>query len=146
MIDNLEDQLIRDEGGFRLSAYKDSLGIWTIGCGHKLDWPSDKPCQIIWTLDQCKAQLGADMRSKWMELHQACPWIDELDVPRRCALVNMAFNLGVKGLLGFKNTLSLVESGKYKEASEEMLKSKWATQVGDRAKRLSKQMELGQWI
>ncbi|MNR52556.1 hypothetical protein D3C85_1724170 [compost metagenome] len=57
----------------------------------------------------------------------------------------MAFNLGVEGLLKFKNTLRLVEIGDYKSASVEMLNSAWARQVGNRAKRLSKQMLTGEW-
>jgi lysozyme len=53
----------------------------------------------------------------------------------------MAFNLGISGLLKFKKTLKLIEEGNYKLAAKEMLKSKWANQVKNRAKHLSIMME-----
>ena len=40
-------------------------------------------------------------------------------------LYNMAFNLGVNGLLQFKNTLSLIKKQQYRPVSKSMLKSKW---------------------
>jgi lysozyme len=58
----------------------------------------------------------------------------------------MAFQLGTDGLLGFKNTLALIRDGKYAEAAEAMLQSKWATQTPERAQRLAKQMKEGAWV
>jgi lysozyme len=58
----------------------------------------------------------------------------------------MAFQMGTDGLLGFKNTLALIRDGKYTEAADAMLASKWATQTPARAKRLSDQMRSGQWV
>ncbi len=49
------------------------------------------------------------------------------------ALVNMAFNLGINGLLRFKNTLAYLDDHKWLAAADEMLDSKWADQVGNRA-------------
>jgi lysozyme len=46
-------------------------------------------------------------------------------------LVNMAFNMGIHGLMGFRNNLRLIEAGRWKDAAKEMLNSKWATQVGE---------------
>jgi lysozyme len=57
----------------------------------------------------------------------------------------MSFQLGVDGLLGFKNTLKLVEQGNYESAAENMLKSLWAKQTPARAKRMSDQMKTGVW-
>jgi lysozyme len=57
----------------------------------------------------------------------------------------MAFQLGTDGLLGFKNTLALIRDGKYAEAADAMLASKWATQTPLRAARLSAQMRTGAW-
>jgi len=56
----------------------------------------------------------------------------------------MAFNLG-RHLFGFVNTLCMIQNGKYKEASVEMLESRWARQVGIRAERLSQQILTGDW-
>ena len=55
----------------------------------------------------------------------------------------MAFNLGVEGLMGFRETLDLIYEDRYRQASAEMLRSRWATQVGERAQRLSRMMASG---
>jgi lysozyme len=62
---------------------------------------------------------------------------------RQNVLADMCFNLGIGGLLSFKNTLAMVEHGKYEEAAAAMLQSKWATQVGQRAIELSEMMRTG---
>jgi lysozyme len=45
----------------------------------------------------------------------------------------MCFNLGLQGLLGFKDMMLAIEAEDYDRAANEMLESKWATQVGERA-------------
>ena len=62
---------------------------------------------------------------------------DDIPEEKQQILVNMAFNLGVAGLMNFKNMLSAVEEGRWSDASTEMLDSKWADQVGTRAIELS---------
>jgi lysozyme len=52
-------------------------------------------------------------------------------------LTDMTFNMGIYELLKFKNTLMFIKRGDYKSAAEEMLNSKWAKQVGQRAIDLS---------
>ena len=54
----------------------------------------------------------------------------------------MAFNLGVFGLTKFQNTLAFIEAGDYESASEEMLRSRWAEQVGARALDLASRTQL----
>jgi lysozyme len=55
----------------------------------------------------------------------------------------MAFNLGVPGLLKFKNTLRAVREGRFEDAAKGMLASKWARQVKGRAVRLAQVMKTG---
>ena len=61
-------------------------------------------------------------------------------------LVNMAFQLGIKRLMGFSTTLQMVAQGRYEDAAQQMLKSKWAAQTPERAKRLAQQMKSGKWV
>jgi lysozyme len=56
----------------------------------------------------------------------------------------MCFNLGIKGLLEFKNTLAFIGAGDWERAANGMLASKWAKQVGMRAIELSELMRKGQ--
>lgn len=135
----LVNELHRDEG-VRLQAYRDSLGNWTIGYGH-LEDPSDYVASE--TQAQADATLAADIDSMTDRLVEALPWIASLSPPRLRVLQNMAFNMGVHGLLEFTNTLNLIREGNYAQASANMLMSTWATQVGDRAQRLAQQMRTG---
>lgn len=136
-------QLKIDEG-LRLTAYKDTVGVWTIGYGHAHVAPG-----TVWTREKAEQQLIIDVAEHNADLARKLPWVEKLDPVRRRVLQNMAFNLGVgevggkKGLLGFRNTLEYVRTGQYDEAARGMLASKWARQVGDRAVRLAKQMRTG---
>ena len=141
MIEQLTAQLRRDEGT-KATAYQDHLGFWTIGVGRLID--SRKPGAGL-RPDEIDYLLRNDINDRVQALTKALPWFDRLDEARRGVLVNMAFQLGTAGLLGFKSTLALVAAGKYAEAAEQMLKSKWATQTPARAKRLAEQMKTGEW-
>ena len=141
MIKQLTAQLRRDEGT-KATAYKDSLGFDTIGVGRLID--SRKPGAGL-RPDEIDYLLRNDINDRVQALTKALPWFDRLDEVRRGALINMAFQLGTAGLLEFSYTLGLVRDGKYAEAAEQMLKSKWATQTPARAKRLAEQMKTGEW-
>lgn len=136
----LETQLRRDEGEV-LSAYQDHLGYWTIGVGRLID--KRKGGGI--TREESSYLLGNDIAKRAAGLSSALPWTDGLDEARRGVLLNMAFQMGLQGLLGFRNTLATIQSGNYKLAAQQMLQSLWATQTPERAKRLSDQMADGQW-
>jgi lysozyme len=129
--------LKRDEG-CRLRAYVDTLGIWTVGYGHAHVQPG-----TVWTQAQADAQLKADADRHCAELVAALPWVARLDPVRRDVLANMAFNMGVPGLLAFKNTLASIEAGRFTDAALRMLASKWAGQIGNRAHRLADMMRTG---
>jgi len=122
-------------------AYQDSLGYWTIGVGHLIDRAKGGrlPEDIIDLL------LDHDIEEHSEALYRALPWVRELDEVRRSVLIDMAFNLGVAGLLKFKRTLKAVQDRDYTPASVYMLQSLWARQVGSRSKRLSLMMRTGQW-
>ena len=141
MIEKLTEQLRRDEGT-KATAYQDHLGFWTIGVGRLID--SRKPGAGL-RPDEIDYLLRNDIADRVVALTKALPWFIKLDEARRGVLINMAFQLGTAGLLGFKSTLALVAAGKYAEAAEQMLKSKWATQTPARAKRLAEQMKTGEW-
>lgn len=140
MKEQITKQLRRDEGVVS-SVYQDSLGYWTIGVGRLIDKRKGGRLRD----NEIDFLLSNDIDEVEETLEARISFYKSLSEARRGVLLNMAFNLGVDGLLAFKNTLSLVGAGKYEQASVEMLKSKWASQVGDRAKRLSTQMRTDQW-
>jgi lysozyme len=136
-MDKLTNLLVLHEG-LKLKPYRCTAGKLTIGIGHNLDAKGITP-------DQAYAIFRDDMTDVARELERRIPWIVQLDEVRAAVLADMAFNLGVDGLLKFPATLALVQSGKYIEASLEMLDSAWAKQVGKRATRLSEMMATGKW-
>lgn len=113
-INNLTDQLIRDEGVV-LHAYPDSLGYLTIGIGRLID--KRKGGGI--SLAEARFLLDNDIVRVSNEVRRALPWSEKLDEERFGVLLNMAFQMGIAGLLGFKNTLAMIERGDYKAAAAE---------------------------
>jgi len=136
----LTEQLRRDEGAVG-HAYHDSFGFLTIGVGRLIDARRGgglSPAEIDFL-------LANDIAEKTAQVLEALPWAARLSEPRLAVLINMAFQMGVSGLLQFKRTLGSIEDGQYGEAAVEMLDSLWAQQTPERAKRLSKQMESDKW-
>lgn len=126
--DKLIAELKRDEG-FRSKAYLDTEGIWTIGVGRNLQdvGISEQEADIL---------LSNDIDVATNELGRAFHWFDDLDDRRQRVMVNMCFNLGITRLFGFRKFLKAMEDGDWDTASTEMMDSRWAKQVGQRAERL----------
>lgn len=138
-------ELVRDEA-LRTTTYRCPAGRLTIGVGRNLD-------DVGLTAEEAKllgapARRGAALEGLRITEEQAIhlcrndiarvvaaldsrlPWWRRLDDVRQRVLANMAFNLGVAGLMKFTHTLSLAEAGLYAEAARAMLASRWADQVG----------------
>lgn len=144
--------LLMKHEGLRLTEYRDSTGYRTIGYGWNLD-AHPLPEGICFSITAKKITLNTRfdaaklldiaIHSHWQDLIAALPWVAAINqqtnwnTARQAALLDMAFNMGIPTLLGFTNTLTLMRLGRYEEASNNMLKSKWATQVGSRATELS---------
>ena len=136
--DKLAAQLKTDEGSIPY-AYKDSLGYLTIGVGRLID--KSKGGKL--SDDEIIYLLNNDIKEVEDDLDKHLPWWRRMSEARQRVIANMRFNLGMQGLIGFKNTLKAMESGRYDDAASGMLSSKWASQVGDRAKRLADIMRKG---
>ncbi len=145
MINNVIDQLMRDEG-FRADVYVDTIGKRTCGYGHNLDENPLSDLTFPITEVQAVQILGADVERISRFLVQSLPWVTTLDDARYGVLQNMAFNMGVNGLLGFHRTLADVQAGAYATAAADMKDSAWYNEVGDRAVRLVQQMGTGEWV
>ncbi len=133
----VQKQLIQHEG-LKLKPYRCPAGKLTIGVGRNLD---DNGITEL----EAMTMLSRDISHYEHVLYVSMPWVLSLSDPRRAVLLNMCFNLGFNGLCKFKNMLSACESGDYGLAASEMLNSRWARQVGQRADELALQMETGEW-
>ena len=135
----LIEDLKRDEG-LRLHAYPDprtGAQPWT--CGYGATGPEVGP-HTVWTLAQAEAALARRVNEIEAELDRTIVWWRRLDDARQDVLVNMAYNLGVQGLLAFEAVLADAKAGRYARAADAMLRSAWAREVGVRARRLADQM------
>ena len=133
----LREQLIRDEG-CRLKPYRDQVGKLTIGVGRNLDDVGLSQTEADFLLDNDIQRATADVIAR-------IPCAQHLDEVRRAVLINMAFNLGIGGLLKFTKALDAVARFEWDRAAEEMLDSKWAQQVDHSATRRADQMRTGEW-
>lgn len=140
MSQNLIKQL-RDEEGEVLHAYEDHLGYLTIGVGRLID--KRKGGGI--TKEESAYLLNNDIAKVEKQLDERLSWWRRLDEARQAVIVGMAFQIGTDGLLGFKNTLAMVNDKDYVGASYGMLASKWAKQTPERARRMAEQMKTGVW-
>ena len=124
-----------------MHAYDDHLGFATIGVGRLID--KRKGGSI--THDEAQYLLNNDITTRVESLQSKLPWFDGLSDVRKAVLLNMSFQLGITGLMGFENTLEMVKMGDYVNAADNMLKSKWAQQTSARANELANQMRTNTW-
>lgn len=142
---------IKDHEGYRPHVYKDSLGIPTIGIGFNLTRPDARKIAtqagadydaIMQGIDDLTDQQIKEIFKITLSIayNDAKKWIPSFDgLPKnvKLAILDLSFNMGFTRLSGFTKTRTLILKGKYDLAAAELLKSKWATQVGRRAKSVS---------
>lgn len=134
------EQLRRDEGEV-LTAYTDTLGFLTIGVGRLIDKQRGggiSAQESAYLLNNDIARVDAALRSR-------LSWYGQLDEVRQGALINMGFQLGIDGLLGFTRSLGCIRDGRFAEAETHLLASKWAEQTPARARRIARQIVTGEW-
>lgn len=141
---NLEllEAMLEEEERFVPHVYHDHLGIATIGIGRMVDGKRGGGISY----DEAKFLLRNDIEVRIASLNTYLPWWTELDEIRQLILLDMSFNLGIRGLLTFKNTLRAIQEGRYSDAAEGMRKSLWYKQTGRRARRLIEMMKTGNYI
>ncbi len=144
-------KLIKVHEGLRLEPYKCTAGKLTLGYGRNLEAVglSTAEYKIIGdvtkgiTEEQAEMLLDNDIKAVVKRLNESFPGFNKLPDYVQVVLIDMTFNLGYFGLMKFIDTLAYIEKKDYKSAAKEMLKSKWARQVGKRSKELAKIMETG---
>tara|TARA_R110002096_G_scaffold51087_3_gene133721 strand:- start:110 stop:601 length:492 start_codon:yes stop_codon:yes gene_type:complete len=149
---------IAEHEGLKLEVYQDHLGIDTIGIGRNLEdrgitdeeleqlnltieavYATGITKEVAYTLADNDIQIVVD------ELCSYFPIVNDFDGTRQRVLVDMGFNMGIPRLRKFKNMWAALGSEDFTTASVEMLDSRWAGQVGNRANRLSEAMKSGEW-
>lgn len=138
--EHLIQQLRRDEGEV-LSAYKDILGFLTIGVGRLID--KRKGGGI--SAEESAYLLGNDIDRVEKEVRANVPFFERLNEARQAALINMAFQMGITGVLQFQRSLAAIRDERWADAANNLLQSTWAKQTPERARRVARQIETGEW-
>lgn len=120
--------LIKHEGACQ-KVYYDISGVPSIGVGRNLLDRGVLP-------DEIELMLKNDIEYFHSALSKL-NWFNALNEARQIAMLDMAFNLGVKGLLSFKRMIAALENHDYQMAAVEALDSKWAKQVPGRANEIA---------
>lgn len=131
-IKRLKEALMRHEG-LSLKPYKCTANKLTIGYGRNLE-------DVGISQEEASFLLANDIKKIVKQVSEKFKWFKDLSPARQEVVVNMVFNLGLNNFSNFKNTIHFLSTGQFEQASIEMLESKWASQVGKRAKELSKMM------
>jgi lysozyme len=141
---------LKFEEGIRLEAYPDHKGIKTIGVGRNLVanpyFPDGSEIPDHITHEQAEELLDCDVGNTIASLRERWPRIDEFDKARRDAFVNMAFQLGITGFMGFERMRAAALARDWETAYKEALTSKWAKHdTPERALRVAWQMKNGKY-
>jgi lysozyme len=142
-LDALYSDLRRDEG-VRLRPYVDSVGKVTIGCGRNLSDVGISDAEVTFLLHN-------DVSAAISDLDRNAPWWRTLSKNRQRALANMCFNMGWPRLSGFQKMLTALREGRWDDAAQESLDSRWADQTdgkidgkdGQRAQRIAEMIRHG---
>lgn len=121
---------IKQEEGFSGTVYKCTEGFDTIGYGTKLPLTKEEATLLLdYRMNKAKSELKSNLYN--------------LEAPDEVwdILYNMSYQLGVPGLMKFKNFIEALRAKDYSKASVEMLDSMWAKQTPNRAIRLSDRMK-----
>jgi len=120
----LTEQLKIHEG-FRNHVYQCSMGHDTIAYGHLVSKGVSKAVgELI---------LQEDIQEAIDEVKRNIGFFEDLPGKAQEAIVNMSFNLGISRLMQFKKMLMHLRDRNFSKAADEVLNSRYATQVGKRA-------------
>ena len=122
----------------RLKPYLCSSKKLTIGIGRNLE-------DVGISEDEAETLLRHDIIEATNQLLNAFPWVGALNDARGSAMINFTFNVGIGTVKKFTNTLAYMEAGEWDKAADEMMDSKWAKQVGNRAIEVTEQIRTGKW-
>ena len=152
MIDpKIVQEELEEEEGVKYYAYLDTVKILTVGIGHNLIANPSKPIigRAITVVGQKVTEkeveqlFNYDLQNVMKDLDKHLVWWRELDDVRQYVLISLCFNLGIHGLLKFKNTLHFYKLGMYSQAADNLKQSKWYKQVKTRGVKLIRLLKTG---
>jgi len=130
---------LKGHEGLRLKPYKDTVGKTTIGYGRNLD-------DVGISHDEASMMFGNDVARAEEDCRNRFAWFAGLDPVRQDVIVNLVFNMGIGGVLGFKRMIAAIVAENWTQAAWELSNSAWRQQVGqERHDSLTEALEKGSW-
>ena len=126
---------LKVEEGYRAHCYICTAGAHTVGYGRNID--ADGGIGI--SEDEAEYLLRNDIQ-RTIEECQRWAWFDDLDPSRQSIVVQLCFQLGWPRLSNFNRMLTALAKQDYETAAIELLDSRFAEQVPERANRLAEKM------
>ena len=121
----------------RIAGFKVEDGNpWTYGYGFTHNVTCDSRIQPV----AAERQLESLILEMNLVLGETFSWYKASSFITKTILINMAFNMGLSKLKGFKNTLEFIRKNDYENAARNMQLSLWYTQTGSRARELVERM------
>ena len=136
-MNQLIDQLIRHES-MELKPYRCTSNKLTIGIGRNLE-------DVGISEEEAKSLLMNDLKRVDAQLEKMMPWSQELDTVRYEGLMNFVFNVGIGTALKFVNAMAAIKENDFDTGAAELLNSRWAEQVGQRAIEVAEQIRTGEY-
>ena len=124
---------IKKHEGYKSTVYECTEGYDTIGYGFAIK-------DLVIDRDVADLILMKKLHTLLRRILIAFPWFKDIDDKAKSVVINMCYQLGIRGFSKFKKTIYYLETEQYEEASMEMLDSLWAKQTPSRAKDLSEQI------
>ena len=141
-LDKLREELAEDEG-CKYEIYLDHLGLPTFGIGHlitKNDPEYGKDVGTVIEQSRVQSAFNLDITVTIEDCHRLYKDFDDLPEEAQLIIANMMFNLGYPRLSKFKGMKAGVDARSWSDAADEMVDSRWYTQVPNRARRLVDRM------
>jgi lysozyme len=147
-------EILKRHEGFAARAYYGPERVKTIGYGYNMDL---NPLHLtIFELDRISNKgisvetaenLLIDLVYKIkFALDKEVPWWSKIDQPRKDAIMDIVYGLGINKLTELKVILDLIQHGDYEKASKEILNAKWTNRFIDRAEEISKIILNGSYL
>ena len=135
----LRKQIEADEG-CKYEIYLDHLGLPTFGIGHLVTESASICFLSISRSDRVAECFNKDVGTVLEDCERLYPDFDSLPEEVQLIIANMMFNMGYPRLSKFKGMKAGVDARDWQQAADEMVDSKWYTQVPNRARRLVDRM------
>ena len=128
---------IKEHEGYRRFVYECSTGHKTIGYGTMIEPSGHGIPRYIAEL------LLRDYLTTIESLLRPHEWFCDLNTNRQHCILEMAYQMGVDGVLGFKNMISSLSAESWDDAEMHALDSLWARQTPKRAQEVARRLRQG---